>query len=268
MLVRTLDLSRLILSVSRRVKARGGGRLLMKLDIEGAEYEVVARLALSRALCALDTVTLEWHARYFGFDETSRVAQGLNLTSGTSGRSMLRQWVLRTQEAVVEAAAACEGTQVRVLDDESFMHDQRPWPSSGTVCEAAAAPEPYRRRSKGELGLLPQWQRFWADMYDDFEAVGMGWFAYVLAMLILCGCTCCCYNLAEVAESLSKEEEEEEEEAHAKGPARRSGRADASGSRVVLKRTDVVWAASSSDEDAEAEDTNVSALARAYRIAA
>jgi hypothetical protein len=38
--------------------------ILMKMDIEGSEYDVLAALLAQGSLCSLHTVTIEWHSRF------------------------------------------------------------------------------------------------------------------------------------------------------------------------------------------------------------
>ena len=47
----------------------------MKMDVEGAEYALLAHLAVSRALCAVDAIMIEWHHRSVSRAEAGRGRQ-------------------------------------------------------------------------------------------------------------------------------------------------------------------------------------------------
>ena len=65
-LVKALDLADLVSLVTSRIKEQQkGGKLLMKLDVEGTEYTLLPHLALKKHLCSIDLLFIEWHERYF-----------------------------------------------------------------------------------------------------------------------------------------------------------------------------------------------------------
>lgn len=124
--VATIDLSKLILTVREelRVKATGlsGGaavdgfidvvkpnKVVMKLDIEGAEYRVVQHLLDQDALCALDLVFLEWHEIDKRKEEQQRLLARIN-----------------------RELEKCD-TVISPIDDETFMFDGKDFPTAG-VC--------------------------------------------------------------------------------------------------------------------------------------
>lgn len=80
--------------------------IMMKVDIEGGEYELLAALLARGSLCKVDTITMEWH---------SKLCDGVwcKLRSSLST-------LLHTLPAV--------GCNVTVLnkDDESYLHDGVP----------------------------------------------------------------------------------------------------------------------------------------------
>ena len=52
----------------------GGPSVVMKLDIEGAEYDVLPELIASRALCLVDYVYAEIHPRIFNISKADSAA--------------------------------------------------------------------------------------------------------------------------------------------------------------------------------------------------
>ena len=84
-------------------------RLLMKVDVEGHEYELLPRLVTTGALCLATKLFLEWHPQ-----------------SSLMPRGQVRAVTRMTRNAL--GGAKCT-TQLLDLDDESFMHAATPWPS-------------------------------------------------------------------------------------------------------------------------------------------
>lgn len=110
--VATIDLSRLIWTVRGELKgniADGEAKVVMKLDIEGAEYRVVPHLLNRDALCAVDLVFLEWH------ETDIRAEERKSLVTRIAG-----------------ALERCD-TVVSPIDDETFLHDGKDFPTA-SVC--------------------------------------------------------------------------------------------------------------------------------------
>jgi hypothetical protein len=137
--VRMLRLSRLVRLVraqldvtARRAGTPPGqraGKILMKLDIEGSEWTVLTDLMDSGALCAVDSVFVEYHDA--DFERIGAQAGSLRRAALVTMRDAVRS--LRT---TISAALGAEGscpTRVVDLDDETFMRDPAPWPD-GSVC--------------------------------------------------------------------------------------------------------------------------------------
>jgi FkbM family methyltransferase len=57
--VPTFDLARFVLDVV--AKREGKGKVYMKMDIEGAEYDVLTDLMVTGAMQHIDLITIEWH---------------------------------------------------------------------------------------------------------------------------------------------------------------------------------------------------------------
>ena len=154
-LVRTLDLSELIARVSRLVKKRDG-KLLMKMDVEGSEFTLIPALALSGTLCAIDTMFIEWHHRYYQGRDVERVVEGLRLTNQTDGKGALSKFLNLMPTALGKALETCRGTKVITLDDESYMNDLQPWPSREdqmNLCNRRPEKEP----GPDELSWYQKW---------------------------------------------------------------------------------------------------------------
>ena len=84
-------------------------QLLMKVDVEGHEYELLPRLVSTGALCLATKLFLEWHP------------QSTSLPPG-----QVRAVTRMTRRTLGGDQCA---TQLLDLDDESFMHAATPWPS-------------------------------------------------------------------------------------------------------------------------------------------
>jgi len=134
-IVATIDMSRLIWFVHNELKRNGdassdepesigrggmGGvrtkpkpKIVMKLDIEGAEYRVVPHLLDHDALCALDLVFLEWH-------ETDTRAKEQNMLVARINRSLKKP--------------ECD-TVISPIDDETFLYDGMEFPTDESVCD-------------------------------------------------------------------------------------------------------------------------------------
>ena len=179
--VRTVDLARLILFIRRKLQARLSaepqpsagdqqpapprGKIVMKLDIEGAEIRLLPHLIKRNAACSVDAMFLEWH----------RVASA-------SARA-----VKQTATEVL-ASPRCN-VEVSSVDDETFMYDGKPLPNS-SLCETDSHPvdtislhtnrnsktsPPRAQVVKVFAVYWPQWHEtplnnFWfGDGYTDWE---------------------------------------------------------------------------------------------------
>jgi hypothetical protein len=118
--VRAMDLARFI---NEEVHARlrppnaTAGRVVMKLDVEGSELDLLPDLLLRGALCEVDTLYLELHARHF-LAGPSAVRQRY---------AALVQFVKTGLQAGRQASKALDtdcALKVSELDDETYMLDQ------------------------------------------------------------------------------------------------------------------------------------------------
>ena len=96
-------------------------RVLMKLDIEGSEYEVLPALMESGALCHIDTIFLEWHPR---------VATRESLAA----TEPVKAWLDGTASQMA-GTSRCKAPSISTVDDESYLHDGQPAPA-GVNCTA------------------------------------------------------------------------------------------------------------------------------------
>jgi hypothetical protein len=130
--IATLDLARLILfvrellggdggaaSVDRNAARAGGsgggtaaGQLVMKLDIEGAEYRLLPHLFDESAVCAADLIFLEWHDLPLKSREKAALVARLEGELQRPGCS----------------------TAISAIDDETFLKDNKPLPST-RICK-------------------------------------------------------------------------------------------------------------------------------------
>ena len=74
-------------------------------------------------LCSIDSLMIEWHARYFTVQETQRVSSGMNISEDAAGRSAVYHWAVATQAGLERASKACGRTRIVSIDDESYMFD-------------------------------------------------------------------------------------------------------------------------------------------------
>jgi hypothetical protein len=99
--VRALDLARFILDELLPFAST----IVMKLDVEGAEYELLPRLLATGALCAMDLVFLEEHP---------------------SSRAPAQKALFEHAKALLlvhdHAQTGCR-VRLSLLDDESYLHD-------------------------------------------------------------------------------------------------------------------------------------------------
>eukprot|EP00928_Gymnodinium_smaydae_P093155 TRINITY_DN7717_c0_g6_i1.p1 TRINITY_DN7717_c0_g6~~TRINITY_DN7717_c0_g6_i1.p1 ORF type:complete len:335 (-),score=40.54 TRINITY_DN7717_c0_g6_i1:131-1135(-) len=91
-----------------------GGYKLVKMDVEGAEFDIMTELMDHKLLCAdaLDRMTIEWHDRFFK-------AAKLDYLGKVHAR--------------VENGTRCaplKNTDVEEIDDESYLNDGVPLPGS------------------------------------------------------------------------------------------------------------------------------------------
>jgi Methyltransferase FkbM domain len=101
--VNTINLARFVKTYVRDRKLPVGvskGNVVMKMDIEGAEFAVMSGLLAQGALCdSIDLITIEWHGSHVLKDYVSRLA---DMPSSLFG---------------------CKMPTVLKVDDESFLRD-------------------------------------------------------------------------------------------------------------------------------------------------
>ena len=107
--VATIDLAMLIHFVHRHLHKGRGGKIVMKLDTEGAEEWLLPHLIARHALCVPDLLFLEWHP-----------------DPPPHGTAELREARRRTLEAVKQPNCT---TVVSTIDDETFFFDGKPLPT-------------------------------------------------------------------------------------------------------------------------------------------
>ena len=105
-------------------------RVLMKMDIEGSEYEVLPELMSTGALCHVDTVVLEWHPE---------VASN----NAVAAMEPVLRWLDGAVTAHDGSTTRCVAPTVSAVDDESYLHDGQAAPI-GANC--TSIPNTTRRR--------------------------------------------------------------------------------------------------------------------------
>lgn len=141
--VRMIRLARLVRLVRAQLDVTAGragtppgqrakNKILMKLDIEGSEWTVLTDLMESGALCAVDSVFVEYHDA--DFDRIGAEAAPLRRAALRTMRDTVRS-LHTTVSAALGADSSCP-TRVVKLDDETFVRDPAPWPV-GSVCTEA-----------------------------------------------------------------------------------------------------------------------------------
>jgi hypothetical protein len=176
---------------------------------QGAEYTLLGRLALSGALCSVDTIMLEWHLRYFYASESGKVSRGMNLSAGTSGGAPVFDWALNAPQGIAKAAAACTNTSLVAIDDESYLHDTRPWPARTRNFCAASAASPIAGRGTANRSsalldpslslershtLFARVARVYHSVHDEMEDDQLLWLWHALLGMLLLGFICCCWS--------------------------------------------------------------------------
>lgn len=112
--VRAIDLARVLQRVMRHLDAKA--RVVMKLDIEGSEYNVLLALLTSELVCHVDELLVEWHPK------KCTVCPGL----ADAARASLHQLKSRRTDCM---------TRFRAFDNEIYWNDSQPWPVPGdSVC--------------------------------------------------------------------------------------------------------------------------------------
>ena len=145
-MVRTVDLARLVKELDRRQRrsAAGRGQLVMKIDIEGSEFVALPQMIMTGALCAVDDIFLEWHSSNgkvpMGPGEGHSPASLARwrpevMVDNSSAQDIFRSTLLR--EAIGKAVArarlepGCRIEPIHIEDDETYQHDRVPYPAPG-----------------------------------------------------------------------------------------------------------------------------------------
>ena len=112
----------------------------MKLDVEGLEFAVIPALVRAQALCLLDGIRIEWHTRFWGGRVAAAAAQARNLSRphevGARPISAMTD-AIRAQVRSMLPSADCR-TRLLEADDETYMHDRKPFPEA-PICNRTRA---------------------------------------------------------------------------------------------------------------------------------
>ena len=106
-----------------------GGRhpkVLIKMDIEGAEFEAIPAAMLSGQLChTVDYISVEWHARLAPLALMPN--QSLDLRTEASARATANVLRAAIRDGVRAGRPSCR-TELDEVDDETYVHDGVPLP--------------------------------------------------------------------------------------------------------------------------------------------
>jgi hypothetical protein len=156
--VRTIDLARVIRRIEynllRRPRAIGDvGNIWMKLDVEGAEMQILPHLMLSKTICAVSFIDIEWHTKFFKQQLNLAALASWRMRSADGGRSANegRKVALATSTAIYRLVADhlqgrrnnfskllgsdCRTKVIETYDESYHLDPSRKWPLS-VGCEA------------------------------------------------------------------------------------------------------------------------------------
>jgi len=114
--VLSIDFARFLNLVAERDTAVGGTPrpVVIKMDIEGSEFEVLTRMLESGAMCrGVDAITCEFHPWNHPFE-------GL----GLHNRSQAESYAQALRTMTLFNAPSCRAQRIEDLDDESYLHDR------------------------------------------------------------------------------------------------------------------------------------------------
>ena len=120
---RTLDLARVVhrtRTALERANAGHQAQIVMKLDVEGAEFDVLEALqgASGWMLCEMARVLVEFHAWAMG--------------TRAAAMHAVARWHLETFSGRMDSRSFCH-TRVEEMDDESFAQDGMRFPAPGEL---------------------------------------------------------------------------------------------------------------------------------------
>ena len=102
--------------------------VVVKMDVEGAEFAIVPRLLQERALCAVNFISFEWHTTH-KFLPLHFVASPQNITVRTASEAGERKRALKAALSALSAESGCASHfEHATVDDESYFDDGVPLP--------------------------------------------------------------------------------------------------------------------------------------------
>ena len=143
--VRSVDLAHLITYVDGKLQdkfagSRGPSRMVMKLDVEGAEMGVAPHLLAKEVLCKIDAVFIEWHPEIFKQALAKATAERADNVAQLESQHMV---VSALQQAFRLIPKASPGDTCRTeyvdMDDESYLHDGMSWPDDEPAGNASSS---------------------------------------------------------------------------------------------------------------------------------
>ncbi|EOD40880.1 hypothetical protein EMIHUDRAFT_222266 [Emiliania huxleyi CCMP1516] len=127
--VPSVSFDEILSQISRRAmpSIHPRGRVIVKMDIEGLEFAVVPQVVASGNLCrVVDWISVEWHPKLAPL----RLHSNQRLHLDTILNAQTTASVLKGAIKDGLRAAGCR-TEVRPMDDESYLHDRVPLPVLG-----------------------------------------------------------------------------------------------------------------------------------------
>ena len=101
--------------------------VVVKMDIEGVEFALVPRLLETRALCAVNFLSVEWHCKAKFLPLHLEAADGTSILVDDEARCSARRNALRGLLMSQAAGSSCAGHfELSDIDDESYWNERLP----------------------------------------------------------------------------------------------------------------------------------------------
>jgi hypothetical protein len=115
------------------------------VDIRGArfvlrQFAIVPALVRAQALCVIDGIRIEWHTRFWNARVAAAAAAARNLSQPHEvGAKLITSTTeaIRKQVRSMLPSTDCR-TQLLEADDESYIHDRKPFPQAA-ICNRTLA---------------------------------------------------------------------------------------------------------------------------------
>mmetsp|Transcript_43258 Transcript_43258/g.72115 ORF Transcript_43258/g.72115 Transcript_43258/m.72115 type:complete len:346 (+) Transcript_43258:117-1154(+) len=137
--VRSVDVARIIKLADARLRQKFGGKrlnskIVAKSDVESSEFTVFPHLVMTKAICALDFVFIEWHTGHFdpvvhGRKQTQYFEP--NRRGVVEAHDFVLNVVHQLNKMFAQGRNETEtcATEFSEIDDETYRRDGLPWPT-------------------------------------------------------------------------------------------------------------------------------------------